>query len=273
MLTILGALLLALVVDLAVIGPVRHARDQRVAFAQLRGDLANATAMVDQTDDSGHLHPLGTPMAVLTVPQIGLREVVFEGTTSGVLMSGPGHRRDTPLPGQAGPSVLMGRQAAFDGPFRYLDQLTKGSVIRLVTGQGDDIAYRVTDVRRAGDPQPPALAPGRGRITLVTASGEPYLPTGVLRVDADLVGVPKQAGPRPLTAATLPVPERVLQGDPGAWVLIVLWGQLLVAAALGVAWARVRWGRWQAWLTGTPLLGALGIAVADNVIRLLPNLL
>ena len=33
----------------------------------------------------------------------------MEGTSSGTLMSGPGHRRDTPFPGQAGVSVIVGR--------------------------------------------------------------------------------------------------------------------------------------------------------------------
>jgi hypothetical protein len=47
---------------------------------------------------------------------------------------------------------------------------------------------------------------------------------------------------------------------------------LLIAAAL-VAWARVRWGVWEAWVVGLPLLAALGLAVADRVAQLLPNLM
>ena len=37
----------------------------------------------------------------MQIPAIGLHDVVIvEGTDSGDLRDGPGHRRDTPLPGQ-----------------------------------------------------------------------------------------------------------------------------------------------------------------------------
>ena len=53
---------------------------------------------------------------------------------------------------------------------------------------------------------------------------------------------------------------------------LVLWGQALLLAAFGVA-GRVRWGGWQAWVVGIPVLGALGATIADQIARLLPNLL
>src|SRR5262249_21366768 len=157
------------------------ARDQTVAFAQLRSDLANAVAPVTQTDDRGRLYPLGTPIGVLTIPQTGLREVIFEGTTSAVLMSGPGHRRDTPFPGPAGICVVMGRQSAYGGPFKWIHQLSPGAVFSVTTGQGRQV-FRVLDVRRAGDLEPPALKPGGSRIILITAAGRDWVPEGVLRV-------------------------------------------------------------------------------------------
>ncbi len=61
--------------------------------------------------------------------------------------------------------------------------------------------------------------------------------------------------------------------DPDAWMPLVLWGQALLVAALALAWARIRWGGWQTWLVGVPVLGALGLAAADQAARLLPNLL
>ena len=115
---LLTTLLVVFLADLSVVGALRHYRDQRTAYDGLRAALAEGTAPVGQTDAEGQLLPLGTPVALLEIPQIGLREVVLEGTTAGVLVSGPGHRRDSPLPGQAGTSVLFGRQAAFGGPFR-----------------------------------------------------------------------------------------------------------------------------------------------------------
>src|SRR5262249_17983129 len=122
-LTILGALLLGFVVDLVLLGGLRHARDQRVAYAHLRFALKEPSAPGGQTGPAGHLPTLGTRVAWLELPQLGVHEVVFEGTTAGVLRSGPGHRRDTPLPGQAGTSVIFGRRAAFGGPFKDLDRM------------------------------------------------------------------------------------------------------------------------------------------------------
>jgi sortase A len=38
-------------------------------------------------------------------------------------------------------------------------------------------------------------------------------------------------------------------------------------------WSRVRWGRWQTWLLGGPLLLAALWGVSTTAIQLLPNLL
>ncbi|MFD0572399.1 sortase [Kitasatospora gansuensis] len=62
----------------------------------------------------------------MEIPQLGLREVIREGSTGEVLAAGPGHRRDTAMPGQAGSSVLLGRQAGFGGPFGSIGQLRTG---------------------------------------------------------------------------------------------------------------------------------------------------
>ncbi|GGO83178.1 sortase [Wenjunlia tyrosinilytica] len=271
-LTILAALLLGFAANLTVVGHLKHARDQQTGFAELRKQLALGTAPVGQTGSDGHLLRPGTPVAVLRIPALGLREVVFEGTTSGVLVSGPGHRRDTPLPGQAGTSVVMGRQWGYGSPFNHIDRLQTGLEIRVATGQGKHV-YRVTAVRRAGDPVPAPLTAGHGRLTLITATGAPYTPSGVLRVDADLV-TPAQPSPaRPLAPGAVSEAERPLGGDGSAWLPMALWSQLLLAAVAAVVWARRRWGQWQAWIVGFPVLSALGIAVCGAATRLLPNLL
>jgi LPXTG-site transpeptidase (sortase) family protein len=271
-LTTIAALIFTFVATIAVLGPVRHVRDQETAFANFRYQLANATAIVNQLDDAGKPQPLGTPMAVINIPQIGVREVVFEGTTPGVLRSGPGHRRDTPLPGQAGTSVIFGRQAGFGGPFGHLDQLVKGAVFSVTTGQGKSL-YRIIGLRRAGDPQAPLLTAGKGRLTLITAAGSRFVPEGVLRVDADLVSKVQPAGPRPITTADLPPAETALGTDSSVWIAVLLLSQGLLLASLALAWARTRWGRAQVWIAGMPVVLALGVALSDQVVCLLPNLL
>lgn len=270
-LLVLAVALVVFLADLTVVGTLRHDRDQRTTYDQLRYSLAEGTAPVGQTDDQGRLLPLGTPVAVLEAPQLGLREVVLEGTTSGVLTSGVGHRRDTPLPGQAGTSVLMGRQAAFGGPFRRLPALAPGNTLTVVTGQATSL-YRVIGVRRAGDPVPAALAAGKGRLTMITADGPAWMPTGVLRVDADLVTGVQPAPRRVLPLGSVTAPEQPMQGDPSTLIVLVLWGEALVGAALGVAFLRRRWGRWQTWVVAVPALGVLALLVADQAARLLPNL-
>jgi sortase A len=270
-LTILGALLLGFALAVSVAGRLAHARDQRVAYARLRADLANGTAPLGQTDVDGALLAAGRPVALLAIPALHLREVVLEGTTSRVLASGPGHRRDTPLPGQAGTSVVMGRAAAYGGPFGRVAALPRGTRLTVTTGQGT-FAYAVTGTRRAGDPVPP-LPAGAGRLTLVTASGPAYVPSGVVRVDAALVGKPQPAPPAVLGAGSLLASERPFAGDRAALVPLVLWSQALLLAGLAFTWARARWGRRQAWLAGVPVLVALGLAVAGATARLLPNLL
>lgn len=271
-LLIVSVLALTFVATLSVIGAVRHARDQQTAFADLRGTLANATTPVTQADDAGRLSPLGTPLAVIDIPQLNLREVMFEGTTGGVLQSGPGHRRDTPMPGQAGTSVIMGRQAAYGGPFGSIGDLVPGDVFAITTGQGRQ-TFRVIAVRRAGDPAPQPPAAGKSRVLLITAAGAPWVPQGLLRVDADLVGQVQPAGPRPLSSSALPMPERAMESDLSVMIWILLLSQALLISALSVTWARYRWGRWQVWLSGGPLLFAVGVALCDQIAQLLPNLL
>ena len=271
-LLLLGLLLVGLVVQLVGIGALRHDRDQAAAYDLLREQLANATAPVGQTAVDGTALAPGAPVALLRIPALGLQEVVLEGTTSGVLTSGAGHRRDTVLPGQAGTAVLFGRRAAYGAPFAGLADLDVGDSLVTVTGQGE-ATYRVTGLRRPGDPQPRPLTAGQGRLTLVTAEGLPLLPSGTVRLDAELVGDAQPSARRALSAAGLSASEQPLRGDPAAWVLVVLWGQGLLAAALGTTWLRARWGGRQAWVVAVPVVGALLVAVGNSVARLLPNLL
>ena len=270
-LRILAALALGFLVQVTVLGTLKHNRDQSIAYDELRLALAEGTAAVAPAG-SGAPIEAGTPLARLTIPDIGVKEVVLSGTTSGVLRSGVGHRRDTVLPGQAGVSILMGRRMSYGAPFGRIGELAPGAQILVVTGQGE-WAYRVLGSRRAGDPAPPALTPGSGRITLMTTVGPRFAPTDVLRVDADLEGPAAPAAMPAYSPATLPASERALAREPGALGSVTGWGVLLAAGSIGTVWLRVRWGRWQAWLVAVPTLGFLGIMVIGHASRLLPNLL
>lgn len=270
-LQLLAVVLLGFLVSVAVVGPLQHGRTQTMLRAELRLQLAEATAPVGQTDLSGQLLAFGTPLAVLRIPRLGIDEVVAEGTTSQVLKGGPGHLRSTVLPGQAGVSVLMGRQAGFGGSFARIDELAAGDMITVLTGQGE-ATYRVAGQRLEGFPLPPPLAASQGRLTLVTATGTPFAPSGVRRVDAQLVSTPQVAPALVLGAAGLTAPEQPMRGDGSALVVVVLAGQALLGAVVLLVWAATRWGRRQAWVVGVPVLLLLGVTVSDAASRLLPNL-
>jgi sortase A len=248
-------------------------RVQHDDLATFRTELAQATAPTGpfQPGSRSKLLAPGTPVAVLTIPQIGLNAVVPEGTTGQVLEGGPGHLRDTPLPGQRGISVILGRRAAFGGPFARVSSLKAGAIFTVTTGQGVS-RYRVLDVRPPGDSALPVPA-GAARLILVTANGYPFVPTGVLQIDANLMSAPKAALTTAMPAADLSSSEQALGVDRAARVSIVLWGEALVRAAVGLSWLGARWGRWQARIVAIPVLVCLGAAVVDQMARLLPNLL
>ena len=271
---ILSLTLLGFVLYIGVISSLHHARAQHTAYANFRKALAEGTAPVSQVQPANprKLLGLGTSVAVLSIPKIHVKEVVFEGTTPSVLENGPGHLRDTPLPGQAGVSEIMGRAAAYGGPFGRLSDLRAGDQITVLTGQGES-KFRVLDIRRRGDPTPAPLVAGRGRLVLATATGPPFMPSGVLRVDTDLITPTLTTPALVLPASAISPSEHAMGTDPSAWIPLVLWGQALVIAAVLLSWARSRWGRWQTWIVAVPVLLFLGLAVADQAARLLPNLM
>lgn len=261
-----------LLLELVVFSSVQQRADQHRAFDQLRADLAAGTAPVGPTDADGTALALGAAVAYLEIPSISLRQVVVEGTTSSALFRGPGHRRDTPLPGQPGVSVLLGRRAAFGRPFARIHTLRPGDLVRVTTGQGE-FDYRVRGVRREGDPVPAAPAAGEGRLLLATADGGPFVPAGVLRVDADLRTAGAAGAAPQFSSRTLPPPEQMMASDPGTLWALALWLQALIAVLLGGIWAWHRWSRAKAWLVFLPPVLITSLLVSGQAARLLPNLL
>jgi LPXTG-site transpeptidase (sortase) family protein len=252
---------------------LHYDKAQLNAYDALRVQLASGTAPNGPTEsnNTAQLLPMGAPVAVLSIPAIKLRTVILQGTTGSVLEDGPGHLRDTVLPGQVGNSVILGRQTAYGGVFGGLASLVPGDSITVVTGQAIS-NYTVIDLRRAGDPLPPTLASGAGRMTFVTADGAPLEPSGTLYVDADETSKP-QPSPGVVLTQYLSPTENAMATDSGAWLPIVLWGQLLVLIALALSWLWTAWGRWQTWVIAVPAVGFLVLSIADQATRLLPNLL
>lgn len=267
-----SALLLGFVAHVTVLGALQHARGQQIAYQQLRSDLAQAITPLGQLDLNEKPVVAGTPIAFIQIPRLGLSEVIAEGTAGEQLRLGPGHRRDTVMPGQLGTSVLQGRQATYGGAFASLGRLEPGDTITVTTGQGVN-AFEVFGIRRSGDPLPAALDAKGGRLELVTADGFALAPSGTLHIDATLTSATQETPARVFTTAVLDDAENAMQSDSGAWFPTLFWLQWLIAGAVVVRWLLVRWGTAQAWIVGVPIMLALGAATADSAIAMLPNLL
>ena len=237
-------------------------RTQENLFKTFRGRLAAAVAPVGPV-------AAGQPVAIVSVPRLGLRAVVVEGTASGQLLDGPGHRADTPLPGQPGASVLLGRRSLAGAPFAHLDRLRVGDTVVVTTGQASGITYRVTGLRDSRSPVTAPVAGAAPTLSLVTAD-PPLRPTHSLIVTASLTSpVQPSGGARPALAPS----GKSLAGDGGGLLPAVLWAQLLVLLAVATTWSYARWRRLPTWLVSTPVLLAVLWNVYENVARLLPNVL
>jgi sortase A len=268
-LAMLALVALGLLAQLTIIGGLEHWTAQTGAFNQLRRELALGVAPTGQVTSKGRLVRSGAPMALLTIRAIGLRQVVLDGTSPEVLMDGPGLLRDTVLPGQAGTSVIFGRKTAYGGPFGGLHRLQVGDKITVTTGSGTS-TFSVIDLRRAGDPIPPPVTEGSARLTLLTATGGPFMPDGVLRVDADVVGTAQQASA--LTVTSVPSSQLAMGIDTtNLWVLVLLL-QLLIVISAAVVFSWRQWGPAQTWIVFLPIVMLIAYYATAQITRLLPNL-
>lgn len=284
-LSIVAVAALAFGLYLVAVTPIQHRTAQNELYHDLRYGLANASLPMGpfsfpQSDphnplpDDAKLEPtaVGVPLALMTIPKLDLSEVIVEGTSATQTARGVGHKRDTVLPGQNGTSVVMGRAGAFGGPLSGAKNLTPGDVISFITQQGE-FTYRVTGIRRAGDPGLERRPADVGRLTLMTADGAPFLPRDLLRVDAELVGKPVGAEGK-VKIGTIPDNENAMAGQSGAtWISLIFLLQGLTIALICAVWCHRNWGKQQTWIVFTPVLLALSLLAFQQIAYLLPNVL
>ncbi|MBA3300735.1 MAG: class E sortase [Thermoleophilaceae bacterium] len=82
----------------------------------------------------------------IVMPSLGRSYVFVGGTTSSALREGPGHYPDTPLPGERGTVGIAGHRTTFGAPFRTIDDLDRGDMVRLEMPYGR-FSYRVERTR------------------------------------------------------------------------------------------------------------------------------
>lgn len=256
-LTLLGVFLLGFVAYLYGASAIEEARAQSTLYPKLQVELGNEIAPLAATTP-------GNPVAILSIPSLGIqRMIVVEGTTPANLMLGPGHLRNTPLPGEFGVSEILGRRATFGGPFTRLLDLRRGDKINVITGQGHS-SYTVV---AKGDSLHLVEDPDPNRLLLVTSCSA-LIPTTFCYFDADLTTPPQQdPGGRPaISPAEVP-----LSGDTGTLVETMMWGLALVLVSAAATFAAARWSPWLAYLTAAPVVLAVLLNLYHNLAALLPN--
>jgi LPXTG-site transpeptidase (sortase) family protein len=106
---------------------------------------------------------VGTPVARLRIPRIGLDEIVIEGVGDDELNAGPGHLPGSALPGTPGNAVISAHR---DRHFSRLDALQLGDTISTETGQSNGTWVIVG--RRILDRNAPALFQSKEPVLTLT---------------------------------------------------------------------------------------------------------
>lgn len=238
-----------------------HARAQAGLQRRFEAELANAVAPVNDPIATG------APVAALTIPALGVHEVVVEGTKSAQLAKGPGHLRSSALPGQPGTSIILCRRLAFGAPCRNLDQLERGNRIVTTTGQGT-VTYAVVGIERAAADDARVFDRAGSTLVLVTMD-PPLLGSTRLVVRAEPVGDLQPRGTR-APAAPLRIDDLGLAGDRSAAGVLLVWLEVLVLLACTAVLLFRRWARWPAYLVSVPPLLACTWLVYEQLARLLP---
>ncbi len=259
-LLLVTGLLFAFAAYLVVGSTLTANRAQDVLYQHIRTDLAQATVPV-----SAPILP-GTPLGVVTIPEIGLDQVFVEGSSSDQTRTGPGLKMDSVLPGQAGLSVLVGHRSTLGAAFAHLDRVRPGDTIEVATGQGQ-FRY-VVDLVRTSDAPSTQVRVVPSRLTLVT-SDPAFTPDRTLMVSARLQGKALPAS----TGTTAPVSDQPGHGSTSRLVPLLLWSQLLLLTTLLVTWAALRMPHRGLWIGATPVLLAILWQVFENLAVLLPNTL
>jgi sortase A len=262
-LTMIGVVLALFAAYLFGFSAVQAARDQRKLLDQVTGGPAGLAAL------SGTVPGDGQPAAVLSIPSIGVHQVVVEGTSAADLQSGPGLMPGTAPVGTLGDTVIAGRRSAFGAPFASIGRLRPGVVVTLVSALGT-FRYRVTGDTVIGSAGQIALGAQTSAARLALVTSATTFGTGdLLDVRATLIGTAVTA-PKP----SLPLPvasELSLSGDPSAEVPSLLWGEALVLAiALTVLVYRRSRLSIVTYVVTTPLLIVIALFFFESVSRLLP---
>jgi LPXTG-site transpeptidase (sortase) family protein len=144
----------------------------------------------------------GGPVMVLQIDEAEINLVVAEGADGDVLRGGPGLVEGSPLPGEGGNVVVMGRSTRFGGPFDFVKQLVEKTEIVVRLRAGQVARYEVVDTRTVkGDDLSVLEQTDEERLTLITSAGGPFDSRRRVAV-AELTGLSGGTAPPGAAAAT-----------------------------------------------------------------------
>jgi sortase A len=186
-----GALLLSFAGARYAQGALRQDAARRAwEAAEARSAVAVASASLDVTKLGGPW-AIGSPVARLTIPVLGLDEIVIEGVGSEELNAGPGHLPGSVLPGERGNAVISGHR---DRHFSSLGALQVGDEVTTETSPGRRIKWIVIARRVVRSHEPALFTTADPTLTLTTCWPIRYVGTAPERLIVTAKPVGWEAG-------------------------------------------------------------------------------
>lgn len=176
--------------------------------ASARGTGHRAASSAPASSTKGFPSPpkSGTAIEHLVIPAIGVDRYVVQGTREADLMKGPGHYRNTVMPGQLGNAAIAGHRTTFGAPFFRLNQLLPGDKIYLTNTFGQRFVYQVSHKTVVSPSDTAVLDPTHDAQLTLTTCNPKYSAATRLVLVAYLVGRPASA--RPTTGARPSAPPK-----------------------------------------------------------------
>jgi sortase A len=101
---------------------------EKRTLANIRDEQARITYLAGELEQHA---PDGSAVGRIEIPRIGVNFVVVKGTSTEDLEQGPGIYPQTVFPGSGGTTAIAGHRTTFLAPFRHIDALADGNVIRV----------------------------------------------------------------------------------------------------------------------------------------------
>ena len=103
-------------------------------------------AWAQTTEGERHVRPWGWadtwPVARLSVPRLGVDQIVLAGASGRTLAFGPAHMDGTAAPGGNGVAVISGHR---DTHFRFLEEIRVGDTLTVTDNNGASHQFRITE--------------------------------------------------------------------------------------------------------------------------------